>query len=206
MTLAFTFFKKKLLPWLNGYPCYEQPFAAAAYKLTDVQADANFDYFLANKASRIGALADLLTGFDIDVHAGMNDTSPDALVTQLYQWSGEHWPQYFDKAIHSNTHWIASNKLNANLIYSVITDTAIVIGELIITHRSNYAWSLDRVDDNKAMASYNRCVLTAPWLPEPDKLTVVDVEAEVAQRFLDADYIRQRRDELWLKLVHDCVY
>lgn len=205
MILALSFFKKKPLNWLSGYPVYEQPFTAAACKLTGAQADANFEYFAAHKDLRINALSSLLTGFDIDIHAGLSSASPDTLVTQLYQWSGEHWPQYFDKGIHSNKHWIASTRQDANLIYSLITDTAIVIGELIIKQRPTYSWNLDRDADNKLMASYNRVVLTARWLPEPDKLIVVDVEAEIAKRFLDANYIRQKRDALWLKLVKECV-
>ncbi|ASJ76629.1 hypothetical protein [Granulosicoccus antarcticus] len=94
-------------------------------------------------------LADLLTGFDIDVRAGMNATSPDPLVTQLYQWSGEHWPMFFDKAIHNERQWIASNKQDGNRIYSVIMDTAIVMGELIIKHRPTYCWNLDRDPGNR---------------------------------------------------------
>ena len=150
-------------------------------------------------------LADLLTGFDIDVHSGMNATSPEPLVTQLYQWSGEHWPRYFDKAIHNGEHWIASTKQDDNPIYSVIMDTAIVIGELIIKHRPTYCWSIDRAPGNKDMASYNRCVLAAPWLPEPERFVVIDIESRIAQRFLHAHDFGQRHEELWLRLLHACV-
>ena len=186
--MAFTFLNKKPPHWLKDYPLYAQPFAAAASKLTDAQGDANFSYFLTNKDSRINALASLLTSFDIDVHAGMKASSPDKLVTRLYQWSGEYWPQYFSKAIHTDAHWIASRRQDSDLIYSVITDTAIVIGELIIKHHPTYSWNLDREADNRIMASYNRIVLTAVWPPEPDNHIVVDVEAEIVKRFLDVNY------------------
>lgn len=41
----------------------------------------------------------------------------------------------------------------------MLTDIAIVLGEMVLTRRSDYAWTLDLNPDNEEMASWRRPVV-----------------------------------------------
>ena len=205
MVFKKLFSKKQPTSWLTNYPVYEQPHTAPFCKMTAAQAKENFAYLMANKESRVDALANLLNGFNTDLKSLMAEDSADSLVKALYTWSGEHWPQYFDSSLHNNNHWIESARTDDNLIYSVITDTAIALGEAIIQRRPTYSWGIDNDKSNRTMMSYQRLVLLATRVADPTRQVEIDIEFNVVGRFLRADTVHQRRDEVWLELVNDCI-
>jgi len=182
----FRFFKKKKVNavWLADYPVYEAPHIGVGRALSEVQAEENLSYLLANKSSRIEALSTLLKTFDIDVAAGFAYATPEQLITQLYDWSGEHWGAY-NRAEYTRKHWQTNQRRDDDLIYSVVMDTAIVLGDLLVQHKPTYQWGLDVDSGNAGMSSYRRCVVQAPMATDPSIMAIFDPEQMVAERVFD---------------------
>lgn len=141
----------------------ERPLLPSAYldykRITPEQGQANLDYLLANKQVRIEIFAGLLTHFDIDVHAGLEAADPQPFLDQLHTWVYTQWPSLYSKKLAEPQRWWGSAKHGEDIVYSLIMDMAIVLGELVIYHHPEFHWDLNRNPKDKAMISYLRPVI-----------------------------------------------
>jgi len=197
------FNKKKRPDWLAGYPVYDAPHIGVGRTLSEVQANENLAYLLANKSDRLNGLSTLLEQFNIDVAAGFASDTPDGLINDLYQWSGEHWKDYHDKN-HLRKQWLQSDRSGQDLIYSLAMDTALALGDLLIQHRPTYDWGVDLDVDNIAMSSFRRCVVMAPMVTH-DHMAVADIEQAVAGRIFNPDKPHWQWENQWLRFLGDYV-
>ena len=191
--------KKRDSDWINSYPVYDAPHVGVGRTLSELQARENLDYLLTNKSVRIDALSTVLQTFNIDLVAGFANESPGELISQLYNWSEEHWATYGSKE-HTRQDWLKSSRRGGGLIYSVAMDTAIVLGDLLIQYRPSYSWGVDLDSENLTMASFRRCVVMAPMLTH-DHMAIADVEQAVAERIFDANKPHWRWENQWQRML-----
>lgn len=169
--------KPKLPDLLITYPPYEIPYPGGGceidpmeraflpsthldYKhITPEQAQANLDYLLTHKQVRIDIFACLLKHFDVDVHTGLEANNPKPFLDQLHLWVYTQWPSVYSKKLADPQRWWDSPKHGEDIVYSMITDMAIVLGELVIRHHPDFYWDLNRNPKDKAMANYLRPVI-----------------------------------------------
>lgn len=153
---------------LASYPPYCIPFPGRGWALTLVQAEANMDYLLAHKAERLRIVGQLLAQFGIDLGAGLAAPDPKPFLDAIWRWTAAEWPLVYDPALASLDAWLSSRRDGPEIVFSLIADTGIALGEIVLMHRPDYAWALDLDPDNKAetrddtMASWQRPVLLRP--------------------------------------------
>ena len=206
-------FKKKPPNWLPpDYPVYAAPHVGMPWTLTDDQAKENFDYLLQNKPFRIEALATLLTNFDIDLQAGLSAESPDQLLIDLHNWSGEYWHQLPKSEAAANLstqqekriHWFNSDCSGDDLIYSVITDTGIALGELLMRQMPNAYWSLvlDKEDIADKMLFAQRHLVSFPRNDGLTRHSTSDVILLAMDRYASIDSFNHKYANPWQMTFH----
>jgi hypothetical protein len=199
--------RNQLPDLLKTYPVYRAPYPQRAMVLSVYQALENLRYLLDHKESRLKILDQFLMHWGINVLGSLRQEKPETLVSALHKWSGTVWPQAHDERIANNKRWQASCREGEEIIYSLIMDTAILLGELIIVHRPSYVWAVDLNEENInfGRVSGKRCVVQAKNLAEPDIPIIVDVEAIVVDRFLYPNDFSQRHENLWWQAVKDAI-
>jgi hypothetical protein len=188
--------RTKLARRLDSYPPYRAPFPDDHLKLSVEQAQANLDYLLAHRAERLAVLGELLAEENIDLRAGLAADDCKPLLDALHGWAKSEWPGIYDRKIASFKIWLASTREGPEIAYSLLLDVAILLGELIVTRRPQFVWSLDLDPENgpgldaslpdDAMVTYKRPVVQIPKggpFPAP---IILDVEAIVAYKYLTA--------------------
>ena len=209
-------FKKKPPNWLpSDYPVYAAPHVGMPWELTDDQAKENFDYLLQNKQFRIEALANLLTKFDIDLQAGLSAESPDQLLIELHNWSGEYWHQLPKSKAMANlsmqrdkdSHWFNSDCSGDDLIYSVITDTGIALGEQLIRQMPSAYWSLvlDKEDVADKMLFAQRHLVLIPRNDGLTRHSRSDVILLAMDRYASIDSFDHKYANPWLMSAHGSI-
>jgi hypothetical protein len=171
------------------------------------QAYENLRYLLDHKESRLKILDQFLMHWGINVLCSLRQDKPETLVSALHKWSGIVWPQAHDERIATNKRWQETDREGGDIIYSLMMDTAILLGELIIVHRPSYVWAVDLNEENLnlGMVSGKRCVVQANNPSEPAIPIIVDVEAIVVDRFLYPNDFSQRHENLWWQVVENAI-
>jgi hypothetical protein len=188
--------RSKLERRLSSYAPYQAPFPGDPLKLSVDQVQANLDYLLDHRAERLARLGELLADDDIDVRAGLAADDCKPLLVAVHGWAKTEWPGIHDRRIASIRGWRASTRTGAEIVYSLLMDVAILLGELIVTRRPQFVWSLDLDPENgpgsdpaspdDAMETYKRPVVQIPkGGPFPAPITL-DVEAIVVYKYLKA--------------------
>ncbi|MBX2884055.1 MAG: hypothetical protein KTR32_29140 [Granulosicoccus sp.] len=184
-----------------AYPEYAAPHSGSPHLLFSAdQARENLHYLLDMKASRIAILAALVKQEGITLPENLDTEDPKTLINQLHGWAGVRWAECHRKDNADRKHWLnVTNRTGDDKIYSVVMDTAIVLGELVIKHKPQFAWAVDIDPENLAdgMATSNRCVLAGHLESEAAAPYLLDVEQIAAERYYDAGNIRQRHDNTW---------
>ena len=83
--------RRKVWSTLRDYPVYSPPFRDSEKVPSKKEIRANYDYFLEQKAARLGHLATYLTRFSIELHLAP-ETLP-ALDRWLYRYGGHLLPR-----------------------------------------------------------------------------------------------------------------
>lgn len=150
----------RLLPLLADYPPYLTPFPGVTEALSLEQCEANLQYLLDERQHRLSIAADLLGHFGIDLRAGMRADDPTAFLAELDRWARSEWP-----ALHTPTFsvkpnvWLRLPKDGLHIELAMLMDIAIVLGETVVGHRSEYSWQLDLDPKHADMTSYRRVVV-----------------------------------------------
>lgn len=153
--------KPKLPGLLKDYPPYSAPYPGSGDNLTPKQAQANLNYLLTHKRVRINIFAELLEHFDIDIHTGLKAADPKVLLDQLHRWVHTQWPSVHTKSLATlpYNHWVVSTRNGDEIVFSMLMDMAIVLGELVLRHQPEFYWDINRNPQDKGMTSHMRPVI-----------------------------------------------
>lgn len=177
---------------LSTYAPYDAPFAGHGRQLSEAQARANLAYFQQALPHRLHGVALLLreqAGIEVDAALAAPTAQGPALADALHHWAAEHWPGLRGADALQAAGWRlprrGSEGESEGIVFSMLLDVAILLGELVRRGNPDWRWALDLDPDNLAdgMASARRVVLLAePVGPQPCP-AVLDVEDIVVHRF-----------------------
>lgn len=134
-----------LAPLLPSYPPFDLPYPfAPSGTAAAQQAEANLAHLLSQRPARLAALAALLKPYELDLPAGLEAADPQPLLNGLHAWSSAAWRPLCTPALVDATQWRRSRwDRSAPALYSVMADVGLVLGELLMRQRPDYAWGLD---------------------------------------------------------------
>jgi len=192
---------------LKDYPPYEIPFPGPARLLTEEQAWQNLHYLLENRKQRIVHLKSLLAHWHIHLDKIVKQGDYQTLVEELYQWGGEYWKAVYKPKLATNEAWKSTTRRGDQVVYSMLMDVAILLGEIVVNRRPSYHWTIDVDPDNvnDEMPTVKRPVLQVARndvIPSPITL---DVEALVVDRYLKPDSTILRLRNIWLESINDAI-
>lgn len=186
----------RLAQRLGSYPPYQAPFPGHPPALDLAQARANLDYLLAQRTERLANLDGLLADDGIDVRSGLTADDPSPLLDGLHHWAKTQWPGLHDRKLASTATWLRSSRDGPEIVYSLLMDVAILLGELIVRRRPRFVWSLDLDPENGPggipgapddfMTSYKRPVVMIPKGGPLLAPIILDVEDIVVMKYLQA--------------------
>ncbi|QGM97486.1 hypothetical protein [Methylocystis parvus] len=128
--------KRRLQETLRDYPEYTSPFRGG--KLKRAQAEANFEFFMDQRNTRLAHFKRFLAGFGVDVRLEREALPP--LDVWLLRYGGYFVPQvqdiiyafeYYDSA------W-TGDLAGLNIVH----DVSVFAGEYIVRHNHNARWGL----------------------------------------------------------------
>jgi len=192
-----------------GYEPLVLPCRGNPATLSGEQVALNHEYLQRHEAERERGIKHLLA--QDGVHWPEDLSGPDAapLVTATREWAKAHWPA-LRKPVSSldiRHHWLCGERSGDFIGLSVVSDTALLLGQYIVANRGSLAWGMDTDPVNRAdgMASVNRRVLLGDWVPDPAITVVIDVEAVVLTLFVDPGDSSERLFDTWGNLIRDCL-
>ncbi|MGC4076539.1 MAG: hypothetical protein QM702_05800 [Rubrivivax sp.] len=179
---------------LRSYPPYEAPNAGRGTALSPDQAAENLACFEQVLPQRLQQVSALLEVAGIDTRAALADPSTHAaaLADELQRWALAQWPAL--PAEGGLARWLDSRRSGEHIVFSMLLDLAILLGELVRRGNPDWHWGLDLDAQNLAdgMLSARRIVLLADPVGTHTTPFVLEVEAIVVHRFLHADDPAQR--------------
>lgn len=195
-------------PWdLSDYPAWALPHAGSGRALSDSQARANLDWFLATLDARQRQLRDWLLAHEGPDPQVLHGT---AYAKALNTWAKAHWPQLpaFSR-LPRHKPWPDCPRDGAFIVYSLLGDLGASLGEAIRHANPDWHWglNLDATDLADDMHTARRVVLLAQLKhPTPEtREAVLDPEALLfgAHRFPDSvDFVHL---DTWTRLVADAI-
>ena len=194
---------------LRGYAPYDAPFAGYGVQLTEAQAQTNLAHFERMLPQRLEHLAELLrdqAGIDVAAALAAPREQAAALTDALHRWAAAEWPALHAELPQRNLRsWLASRRDGDDIVFSMLLDVAILLGELIRRANPDWRWGLDLDPVNLAddMVSARRVVLLAAPVGEMKSPFVIDVEDVVVHRFLHPGDPAQQRLNPWRRLVDE---
>jgi len=175
---------------LRSYPPLGRPHPGYGQGLSEAQALANLAHVQAVCGQRLALVGTLLqqeAGVDLPAALAAPAAQAPALAAALQRWAGSAWPALQPRSAPPRPlqHWLHSTGRGDDIVYSLLADLALALGELIRRGNPAWHWGLDLDPRNLAddMPSARRVVLLAdagPALPHP---VVLDVEDVVVARF-----------------------
>lgn len=168
---------------LRAYPPYCAPHVGPGASLTPQQASENLGYLLSNLPDRLACIASLLSEFDL--HVPSKGSDPYRFLDKLHRWTLREWPGIADDRLRSVDDWLHSERAGPEIVFSMLMDLSILLGEIVISRQNRFRWSLDLDPSNRAMASYRRPVV----LKAPDIAPIaimLDIESIVVGHYFKA--------------------
>lgn len=197
------------------YPVYAAPHAYRrdGQLLSLAQAQENLEYLRTQRPTRLGIVGDFLhTEAGVDAAAALAGAEPAALLDGLHHWSLPTFPSLQKAApqLARDEVWLASDRRGPEIVYSLLMDLALLLGELILIRRPAFQWALDLDEGNllDGMDSVRRPVLQ--FLPTSTAAgdasmppVQLDVEALVVHRYREPDSPSLQWMNGWAQLVQD---
>jgi hypothetical protein len=194
-------------PLLADYPAYLPPNAGPPERWTLAQARENLAFLLAQKQERLQILSRLLKtrGIDIEPALGGGDIKP--LLADLQRWAIQDWQAMRGPMRPPLATWLGSSRAGSDIVYSMLTDVGILLGELVMQRRSTIHWGLDGSEEGAAekRVTYRRPVLMARSARTGRDRLVLDVEAMAYQRFAQIDSPTERVIDPWVTLIDGAI-
>ncbi|ERG69419.1 hypothetical protein [Segniliparus rugosus] len=162
---------------LAEYPPYRAPFPGDPNSLRLAECEENLRYLLSAREERLAVVGGLLQEFGLDARAGLSEEDPRPFLRALDRWALEEWPSAWTPAFPSRSaEQLSSPKEGERIALSMLMDVAILLGEIVVRRRPDYAWRLDTAEENRDMISHRR-VVVAKLREGPDWAgTVLDFE------------------------------
>jgi hypothetical protein len=191
---------------LREYPPYGAPHVGRGTLLSEAQARANLAYFQQVLSQRLHIVSGLLreeAGIEVDAALAAPKQQAAALADDLHRWAGSAWPPLAQGRPTTLDSWLGSRRDGEDIVFSMLLDVTILLGELVRRGNADWRWDLDLDPDNLAdeMPSARRVVLLADPVGEMPRPFVLDVEDIVVHRFLHPDDPSQRRLNPFRRLV-----
>jgi hypothetical protein len=192
---------------LRAYPPYAAPHAGPPAALTNEQAQQNLAYLLNQREHRMSVLATWMDGEAIDIRPALNGADPMSLLYELHHWANAHWPALHDPKIATVQAWLRSRRSHGEIVYSLLMDIAVLLGELISRRHAGYRWSLDldATSGRNAARSHRRPVMRLVARGAMPSTVVLDLEDLVVDRYLHPDYVTHRMLNDWATVVGDAM-
>jgi hypothetical protein len=192
---------------LRRYPPYRAPHRGPPSLWTLDQARENFDRFGAARDERMGHVASLLREYGVDLSGALAGGDYLPALEALHAWVNDRWPALHDPAIATPAAWLASSREGREIVYSLVLDIAIVLGELVVRRRPAYAWRLhlDEIDGRDDMPSYRRAVVAMAPVGLMPAAIVLDFEELVASRYWSPGSAAERLSNGWARTVTDAI-
>lgn len=177
---------------LRTYPPYEAPGTGPATALSEAQVRANLAYLLAHRTQRIEALASLVRAdADLDLVAlleGPAGPQVDELTHRLFEWAKARWPALPKPRPFPCVWEITQRSHDEGLIYAMLMDVAIVLGECVVRKAPDWRWDVDLLADRqlRELTTSGRVVLMADPVGQATEPYIVDVESAVFSLYKDA--------------------
>lgn len=172
---------------LAAYPPYDLPYPGPGAALRLDEARANLADLLLKREARLVAIVALLReAAGIDFAPALIGADPAPALAALHRWINVEMPALHRRwrPLATRARWLASRRGDDEIVYALLGDLALLLGELIIRGRTSFAWALDldEVNGRDGMATWRRPVLIARRADGGQ--VELDVEAIVVQRFL----------------------
>lgn len=178
-----------LPPLLAHYPPYEAPHAGHGRQLSLAQARENLAYFESVKDHRLACIAALLrSAANIDPEPALHSPREHgaALTDALDRWAAAQWPTLPAPQLPRLSAWLESSRRGPDIVYSMLLDLAILLGEVVRTGNADWSWGLD-LDTSRLQAGLEtarRTVLSADPVGAATQPFLIDVESIVVGRYL----------------------
>ena len=195
---------------LQSYPPLLLPHQGNPLSLSNEQAEANLAYVLDVIPERLKALKHLLIDEPIVWPDSFSELDVNSFVDSLHHWAGMQWPTLqLNIKGDENTHglWLAGERSDENIAFSLVADVALTLGELIRYHRPSLNWGVDLDPLNRSdnMETVNRVMLLGYWRQDTSKQIEIDIEGTVVNRLLNPEDTSERFDNSWLRLVQGAI-
>jgi len=192
---------------LAHYPAYRAPHGGLPASWTLAQANANFDHLMGEREHRLRILGELLRDYAIDIAGPLAGESYASTLDALHRWVNEAWPALHDRSLAKREVWLASSRSGREVVYSLVLDLSLFLGEIVVRRRAGYAWAvnLDETDRQDEMPSYKRTVVMRPAVGSMPAPVVLDFEEMVASRYWNPESVSDRIRNTWAEAVNDAV-
>ena len=156
--------RSRLAALLAAYPPYAIPHPGPGRTLSLAQADANLAYLVAHREERLAAVGALLSECGVDMAGACGTGDPGPFLDRLWEWIKAEWPAIHDPVLARQDRWLSSRRVGKEVAYSLVADIAILLGEVVLSRRSDFGWALDldphNEGDDEGMVSQRRpCVI-----------------------------------------------
>ncbi len=154
--------------WLAGllaaYPPYAVPHPGPGRGLSLAQAEANLAYLVAHRGERLAVVEALLSECGVGMEGAFGESDPGPFLDRVWAWIRAEWPAVHDPALAKQDRWLHSGRAGGEIVYSLVTDMAILMGEVVLSRRPDFGWALDldprNEGDEDGMVSQRRpCVI-----------------------------------------------
>ncbi|WP_315734286.1 MULTISPECIES: hypothetical protein [unclassified Bradyrhizobium] len=153
---------RKVRRALFDYPIYSPPFHDSEAVLSDAKIRANFDYFLAQKQSRLKALADYLRSFSIELT--LSDRFLPTLDSWIFRYGGHLLPS--DGEVISAIHDYEPAWTGPYHGINIVHDISIFAGDLVVSKNADIRWNVYHGDgtrrDHEEMGFGQPCLVGIP--------------------------------------------
>lgn len=144
--------KKRLWKALSSYPEYAPPFPG--WRLKRKEAEANFEFFMSQRALRLEHLKNFLAGFSVDLQFSSEGLA--ALDGWLLRYGGHLLVKYGDVIWALEHYDPAWNGIYAGM--NIVNDVGIFAGEYVVRRNKNARWGLwvgDGTSRSREMVGYH---------------------------------------------------
>ncbi len=154
----------RLAALLAAYPPYAIPHPGPGRALSLAQADANLAYLVAHRGKRLAAVRALLSECGVDMTDACGTGDPGPFLDRVWAWIRAEWPAIHDPLLARRDRWLGSRRAGEEIVYSLVADVAILLGEVVLSRRPDFGWALDldpgNEGDEEGMVSQRRpCVI-----------------------------------------------
>jgi hypothetical protein len=187
---------------LAHYPPYVAPHVGPPARWSRAQAEDNLAHLVAHVDERLQVLGALLRETaDIDIAPALAGADAGPLLERLHAWANAEWRATHDPALAQFGRWRSSTRAGPEIVFSLLLDVALLLGELVRRRDPRWQWALDLDPANlrDGMDSAMRPVLLRH---DADYDKLLDLEAMVIHRWRHPDDVANQLNA-WRRIVRE---